>query len=326
MKPVLVTSGEPAGIGPDICLPLAESDLPIVVIGNKQVLQERADKLGLTVELVDYDPDQPYHKKKNVLPILSLPCAVDVIPGKLEPNNASHVLAMLDLAASLCLQNQFSALVTAPVNKAVINQAGFPFTGHTEFFADKCGVETVVMMLACKTMRVALVTTHLPIQKVPSAITQQLIIDVILKLHYSLQQDFGIAQPVIHVAGLNPHAGEGGYLGREEIDTISPALAILRSRNINVTGPYPADTMFAQSKRTNIDAFVAMYHDQGLPVLKYAGFGQAVNITLGLPIIRTSVDHGTALELAGTGNAEHSSLFFAVETAFSMADQRNKYD
>jgi 4-hydroxythreonine-4-phosphate dehydrogenase len=244
------------------------------------------------------------------------------VAGTLNPENAPYVIDTLTTAIERCLSGEFSALITAPVHKAIINQAGYEFTGHTEFFAEYCNVAQVVMMLACAEMKVALVTTHLPLKKVPDAVTSALIIDVITTLTGSLQNDFGISHPTIYVAGLNPHAGEGGYLGREEIEVISPALAILQQRGIDVRGPLPADTMFTSHNANTCDAFVAMYHDQGLSVLKYAGFGRAVNITLGLPIIRTSVDHGTALDLAGTGQADTGSLMAAVEMAASIVNVR----
>jgi 4-hydroxythreonine-4-phosphate dehydrogenase len=220
------------------------------------------------------------------------------------------------------MRGEFSGLVTAPVNKAVINQQGISFSGHTEFLAQRCGVETVVMMLACPQMKVALVTTHLPLKDVPQMITKTLIIQVVSELHQSLQKDFGIPYPKISVAGLNPHAGEAGYLGHEEIDMISPALHLLKQKGMDVSGPFPADTMF--TGQAHADAFVTMYHDQGLPVLKYAGFGQAVNVTLGLPIIRTSVDHGTALDLAGKGLADSGSLMAAIQMAASIVHHRTQ--
>lgn len=323
MKPLLVTSGEPAGIGPDLCLALAQSTLPIVVLCDKDLLSARALQLGQSLILEDYYPGKTPTNLANHLTVLSIPCPSEVIPGVLNPQNASYVLSMLSLAAKACMQGEFSAVITAPVHKAVINEAGFAFTGHTEFFADYCKVETVVMMLVCHAMKVALITTHLPLSCVADAVTETLIIDVITQLHLALQQDFGINHPRIYVAGLNPHAGESGYLGREEIEIISPALKILKKQGIDVQGPMPADTMFTPQNAEQCDAFVAMYHDQGLPVLKYAGFGHAVNVTLGLPIIRTSVDHGTALELAGTGLAESGSLLAAVDLAASIVNMRN---
>lgn len=322
MKPLLITSGEPAGIGPDLCLSLAEHDLPVVVLGDRLVLEERAKALKLPVDLIDYQENQT-DIPKGCLRILPIACPRPVVAGELDSENASYVLEMLNQAALLCKKGEFSALITAPVHKAVINEAGIPFTGHTEFFADFFKVRQVVMMLACKQMKVALVTTHLPLSQVPKAITTPLIIEVITQLNHSLIHDFGILNPKIKVAGLNPHAGESGYLGREEIEVISPALAMLKTKGILVEGPLSADTLYTQG---DCDAYVAMYHDQGLPVLKYAGFNRAVNITLGLPIIRTSVDHGTALELAGTGRADRGSLLAAVQVALHMASNRVKHD
>lgn len=325
MKPLLVSSGEPAGIGPDICLALAKFALPVVIMADKEMLAERASMLKLDIELRDYNPVEPYQLRQNLLTVYHISCDRPVVVGKTDPGNSHYLTNMLATAAEACLCEEFSALVTAPVHKAVINEAGIPFTGHTEFLAQYCQAETVVMMLACEAMRVALVTTHLPLSSVPSAITSPLVTNVICQLNRALQEDFGITFPRIYVSGLNPHAGEGGYLGREEIDTIVPALEQMRKQGINALGPFPADTMFLPGNVREADAFVTMYHDQGLPVLKTAGFGHAVNITLGLPIIRTSVDHGTALELAGTGRAEADSLLAAVNTAMSMARMRARH-
>ena len=322
MKPLLVTSGEPAGIGPDLCLALASLELPLVVLCDKSILASRAKQLGQAIILLDYEVDTPPTSLVNHLTVLSISCAEKVVAGVLNTANADYVLEMLTLATDRCLRGDFSALITTPVNKAVINQAGVAFTGHTEFFAERTHAKTVVMMLACPLMKVALVTTHLPLKQVADAVTIPLIINVITQLQVSLKKDFGIKNPKIYVAGLNPHAGEAGYLGREEIDVIAPALAILKEQGIDVQGPMPADTMFTPNNTKHCDAVVAMYHDQGLPVLKYAGFGQAVNVTLGLPIIRTSVDHGTALDLAGTGLADASSLLAAVEMAAQMVKGR----
>lgn len=322
MKPLLVSSGEPAGIGPDLCLTLAACELPLVVLGDKNLLAQRAKELNKDLNFIDYQANNPVSLEPNHLTILSISCKAPVITGKLNPLNAPYVIDMLTLAIDKCLHEEFSALITAPIHKAVINQAGIPFTGHTEFLAKQCKVETVVMMLACDVMKVALVTTHLPLREVPDAITASLICQVIEQLHASLQREFAIANPTIYVAGLNPHAGESGYLGREEIEIINPALALLKKKGINVQGALPADTLFTPQNLKQADAFVAMYHDQGLAVLKYAGFGSAVNVTLGLPIIRTSVDHGTALELAGTGLADSNSLFAAVDMAYTMVKAR----
>jgi 4-hydroxythreonine-4-phosphate dehydrogenase len=322
MKPLLVSSGEPAGIGPDLCLSLAGYESPLVVLADKEVLTERAKALNKQITLVDYQPGLSPSTAPNHLTVYSIPTATKVISGQLNPNNASAVISMLTLAADLCLKGEFSALITAPVHKGVINQAGVSFTGHTEFLAERCHAKTVVMLLVCDRMKVALVTTHLPLKEVSEALNKELICEVIEQLHASLERDFALTNPRIYVAGLNPHAGEGGYLGREEIELISPAIEELATKGINVHGPFPADTLFTPKYLSQADAFVAMYHDQGLPVLKYAGFGTAVNCTLGLPIIRTSVDHGTALDLAGTGLADPSSLLAAVNMAKQMVDRR----
>lgn len=325
MNPILVTSGEPAGIGPDLCLSLAGAKQPIVVLGDKALLSRRAEQLGQTLIFDDYQIGVPPSNHPQHLTVLSLPCAVTPMAGVLDVCNASYVLDMLTLAAKRCVAQEFSALVTAPVHKAIINQAGHSFTGHTEFFADYCNIKTVVMMLACPAMRVALMTTHLPLRDVADALTPTLIIDVMTTLHAALIRDFGLTHPKIYLAGLNPHAGEGGYLGQEENQVIIPALNLLRTRGIDIQGPLPADTMFTPYHATTCDAFVAMYHDQGLPVLKYAGFGEAVNVTLGLPIIRTSVDHGTAIDLAGRGIAKADSLLAAVEMAFEMVNRHEHH-
>ncbi|AMP88470.1 4-hydroxythreonine-4-phosphate dehydrogenase PdxA [Legionella pneumophila] len=324
MNPLLISSGEPAGIGPDLCLALAETDLPVVILGDLSLLETRARELNLCIKFLEYSPHQGFEKKTGYLTVWPVPCAVPVISGELNPQNAAYVIDLLTLGASLCSTGEFSALVTAPVHKANINAAGISFTGHTEFFADFFGVETVVMMLACSQMKVALVTTHLPLHRVSDAISSSLIIKVIQQLHHSLKYDFGVENPKINVAGLNPHAGESGYLGREEIEIITPALNSLKHQGIDVSGPLPADTMFIPNHTNSCDAYVAMYHDQGLPVLKYAGFNEAVNITLGLPIIRTSVDHGTALELAGKNKANPGSMLAAIKMARDMVLTRIK--
>ncbi len=322
MKPLLVSSGEPAGVGPDLCLALASDAFPVVILGDKLVLQERAELLKKKIKLLDYDSSEISQFKPNQLYVIEVKCSKSVQPGKLDPEHGLYVLKLLEQAASLCKKQEFSALVTAPINKANINAAGIPFTGHTEFFADYFKAEQVVMMLACEQMKVALITTHLPLSKVASTISFSLITRVIKQLQHSLIKDFAILNPIINVAGLNPHAGESGYLGREEIEIIEPALIHLRELGLNVQGPFPADTMFV--KNNSCDAYVAMYHDQGLPVLKYAGFNASVNITLGLPIIRTSVDHGTALNLVGTSKIETGSMFMAVRMALAMAKNRQK--
>jgi 4-hydroxythreonine-4-phosphate dehydrogenase len=326
MRPLLVSSGEPAGIGPDLCIALAEYNFPLVLLGDKVVLEQRAKTLKKTIKFVDYKNGDIFTCKKGELALIHTPTITDVVCGQLNPANSEYVLNMLTLGARLCEQQKYSALVTAPVHKAVINKAGFNFTGHTEFFSHYFNAGQVVMMLACPQMKVALVTTHLPLKEVAAAITQELIINVIRQVNATLTQDFGICNPVIKVAGLNPHAGESGYLGREEIEVILPALHALKELHINVQGPFPADTMFIQDQVGVCDAYVVMYHDQGLPVLKYAGFSHAVNITLGLPIIRTSVDHGTALDLAGTDRVDSGSMLMAIETALTMAKGRGGCD
>jgi 4-hydroxythreonine-4-phosphate dehydrogenase len=319
MKPLLISSGEPAGIGPDLCLALADYDYPVVILGDQKVLRARAHELKKSIHFHEYQNGQVIVPKSGHLSVLPIPCPAPVISGQLNPLNAPYVVQLLTQAAKLCGRGEFAALVTAPVHKANINAAGIAFTGHTEFLADFYQVETVVMMLACSLMKVALVTTHLPLSKVADAISVELIMQVITQLQQSLIRDFAIPHPRISVAGLNPHAGESGYLGREEIDIITPALHRLQEQGVNVRGPLPADTMFIKEHLTECDAYVAMYHDQGLPVLKYAGFHEAVNVTLGLPIIRTSVDHGTALELAGKNALDVGSMLAAVEMAKNMA-------
>ncbi|HFC8011738.1 TPA: 4-hydroxythreonine-4-phosphate dehydrogenase PdxA [Neisseria meningitidis] len=319
-----VTSGEPAGIGPDICLDLAFARLSCrcAVLGDKNLLRARAEALGKSVVLRDFDPESGGASEEGVLEVLHIPAAEAVEAGKLNPANAAYVLQLLDTALAGISDGIFDGIVTAPLNKGIINDArastGF-FSGHTEYLAEKSGTGQVVMMLAGKGLRVALVTTHLPLKDVAAAITQPLIESVARILHHDLKHKFGIKNPKILVAGLNPHAGEGGHLGHEETDTIIPALENLRREGINLAGPYPADTLFQPFMLEGADAVLAMYHDQGLPVLKYHSFGQGVNITLGLPFIRTSVDHGTALDLAATGRADSGSLITAVETAVEMA-------
>lgn len=316
-----ITPGEPAGIGPDITIQIAQQpqQTALVAIASPALLKERAALLGLPIKLHPFVPGQSHPPlPAGELYICAVELTTTVEPGKLSTTNADYVLATLRRAAQGCVDGEFSAMVTAPVHKGIINDAGFPFSGHTEFLADYTNTELVVMMLATKGLRVALATTHLPLADVPAAITEDSLTRVIRILQADMVSKFGIAKPRILVCGLNPHAGEGGYLGREEIETIEPTLEKLRAENINLIGPLPADTLFTPKYLEQADAVLAMYHDQGLPVLKHLGFGNAVNITLGLPIIRTSVDHGTALDLAGTGTANAGSLQTAIDYARNM--------
>jgi 4-hydroxythreonine-4-phosphate dehydrogenase len=325
VKPLLISSGEPAGIGPDLCLALAEYDFPLVILGDQEVLKARAQALNLDICFTPYSKNQTIKPKSGHLSILSIDCCEKVQSGCLNPKNSTYVMELLHQAATLCGRGEFSALITAPVHKANINEAGISFSGHTEFLAQFYKIDDVVMMLACKEMKVALVTTHLPLRNIADTITQELIIKVITQVHQSLIRDFNVKQPCIKVAGLNPHAGESGYLGREEIEIITPALDFLKNRGINVIGPLPADTLFIKHHLQQADVFIAMYHDQGLPVIKYADFHHSVNITLGLPIIRTSVDHGTALELAGKNLLDAGSMLAAVDMAKTMVLSRISY-
>jgi 4-hydroxythreonine-4-phosphate dehydrogenase len=337
MSPVIaVTSGEPAGIGPELCLRLAgyAGEARPVILGDRHLLEARAAQLGLTIEFRDFCPKSPVDRGsrgssgRSPLEIVHIPLARPAQAGQLDPANGPYVLALLDRALAGCRSGEFAAMATAPVHKGVINQAGVPFTGHTEYLAEKTATPLVVMMLAGDTaagpLRVALTTTHLPLKAVPAAITADLLEQTLRILDADLRQKYGIGQPRILVAGLNPHAGEGGYLGMEEIEVITPVLHKLRGEGMQVAGPYPADTMFTPPILAQGDAVLAMYHDQGLTALKYATFGKGINVTLGLPIIRTSVDHGTALELAGSGRADPGSLFEAVAEAARMAKRKSQ--
>lgn len=319
--PLVVTSGEPAGIGPDLCVRLAAAppETPLVVIADKHLLQQRAAQLGIDLRLRDFAAGQVSVSEPNTLAVIHVPLAAPCHAGVLDAANSEYVLAMLRRAVHGCQVGEFSGMVTAPVHKGIINDAGIAFTGHTEFLAEQTGTELVVMMLVGGGMRVALATTHLALKDVPTAITAPLLENVLRILQLDLRRRFGIAQPRIFVAGLNPHAGEGGYLGREEIEVMIPVLDKLRAEGFNVSAPLPADTLFTPYKLAQCDCVLSMYHDQGLPVLKHASFGQGVNVTLGLPIIRTSVDHGTALDLAGTGKADSGSLLEAIRVAAQMA-------
>lgn len=321
-----LTPGEPAGIGPDLCLLLARVAQPeiLIAIASHDLLAARAEQLGLAIELINTEPahwpQQP--AAAGSLYVWDTPLAAPVEPGQLDARNAHYVLQTLTRAGQGCLDGHFAGMITAPVHKGVINEAGIAFSGHTEFLAELTHTPQVVMMLATHGLRVALVTTHLPLREVADAITPERIRRVARILDRDLRTKFGIAQPRILVCGLNPHAGEGGHLGREEIEVIEPTLAQLRGEGLNLVGPLPADTLFTPKHLEHCDAVLAMYHDQGLPVLKYKGFGAAVNITLGMPIIRTSVDHGTALDLAGSGKIDCGSLQVALETAYQMAASR----
>lgn len=320
---IALTAGEPAGIGPDLALALAQHPSPgreVVTIADPELLRERAQQLGLAVDIHEFEPEAaPAPQAAGVLKVLPVALSSSCTAGSLNPANAGYVLETLNRAVSGCQQGLFQALVTAPVQKSVINDAGIAFTGHTEYLAELTATPRVVMMLACEQMRVALATTHLPLAEVPGAINRDDLAGVCEVLQRELQRRFGVKNPRIAVLGLNPHAGEGGHMGREEIEVIAPTLEQLRQRGMQLLGPLPADTAFNPKVLQECDAVLAMYHDQGLPVIKYAGFGQSVNITLGLPLIRTSVDHGTALDLAGSGQADPGSLFYALQCATEMA-------
>ncbi|MCO8068814.1 4-hydroxythreonine-4-phosphate dehydrogenase PdxA [Acinetobacter schindleri] len=322
MLPLYVTSGEPAGIGPDICLSLANrvDERPIVVLADLEMLGQRAQQLNLAIELIEYK-GQESSSEEGQLYVEHVPLKQQVILGELNSHNAAYVLEQLRRSADYAMTGKSVGVATAPVQKSVINDAGIHFSGHTEYYQEFAGVPRVVMMLATKTLRVALATTHLPLRAVADAITPERLHQVIDILIHDLKSKFKIEHPHILVCGLNPHAGEGGYLGMEEIDVINPVLETYRAQGINMSLSLPADTLFTPENLKDADAVLAMYHDQGLPVLKSQGFGEAINITLGLPFIRTSVDHGTALSLAGTGLAKSSSLHVAVDLALDLARQ-----
>lgn len=337
--PLLITTGEPAGIGPELTLMLAAQGRlnNTVAVGDPTLLAQRAALLALTVEIVVAEPGSQQVSSPGRLVVWPVALRAPATPGVLDPANAGYVLDTLQTAVDACLAGHAAAMVTAPLHKGVIIEGGYPhFTGHTEWLRDACGVDEVVMLLATDAalhatspqwqgesdLRVALVTTHLPLRDVADAITGERIARISRLLVADLQRQFGIAQPRVAVCGLNPHAGEDGHLGREELEIITPTLQALRAEGLNVEGPFPADTLFTPRHLAEVDAVLAMYHDQGLAVLKYAGFGQAANITLGLPLVRTSVDHGTALDLAGRGIANPSSLGVAVALAQRLATQR----
>lgn len=327
---VILTTGEPSGIGLDLACILAKSPKnhlengQIIVCADKSALTVRAQELGLALKLRDFETNDFSAAKPGELIIKHFTTAKPVIAGKLDVGNAKYVLAMLDYAANGCLHHEFDAMVTGPLHKGVINDSGLAFTGHTEYLAAIADAYPV-MMLATDTLRVALATTHLPLRDVAEAINPDLLTKVLGILNKDLQQKFSIKKPHILVCGLNPHAGESGHMGREEIDIIEPVLEKLRNQGLNLTGPLPADTLFTPHHLETADAVLAMYHDQGLPVLKFSGFGRAVNITLGLPFIRTSVDHGTALDLAGTGNIDSGSLETALQLGLDLARNRSTH-
>jgi 4-hydroxythreonine-4-phosphate dehydrogenase len=314
---IALTSGEPAGIGPELCLAAARSTLPVelVCLADRTLLAERARQLGWQITLRDYDPNTRQTHEPNTLTVLHQPLAAPSKAGQLDKRNGRYVLELLDRAIEGAVSGEFAAIVTAPVHKGVINDGGVHFTGHTEYLAEHTGGAMPVMMLAAPGMRVALATTHLPLKDVSAALTIDSLLKTATIMDADLKKWWGIAAPRIAVCGLNPHAGEGGYLGHEEIDVISPAIKLMRERGIQATGPLPADTAFVPQMLDQCDAVLAMYHDQGLPVIKHAGFERTVNITLGIPILRTSVDHGTALDLAGTGRADPRSLMAAIDLA-----------
>jgi 4-hydroxythreonine-4-phosphate dehydrogenase len=317
-----VTPGEPAGIGPDLVIKLAQKDWPaeLVVCANAELMAERAAQLQLPLRILPYNADtRPQPQQAGSLTVADFALAEKVVPGQLNAANSDYVIKTLTFAGERSISGEFAAIVTGPVHKGIINQAGIPFSGHTEFFAQQSNTPYVVMMLATAGLRVALATTHIPLAYVAKAITPERLTKVLTILHQDLQHKFAIAAPRIYVCGLNPHAGEDGHLGREELDIIIPTLTTLRSKGMDLVGPLPADTLFQPKYLDDADAVLAMYHDQGLPVLKHMGFGRSVNISLGLPLIRTSVDHGTALDLAGTGKADAGSLFHAVNQAITLA-------
>lgn len=317
---LIYTPGEPAGIGPDLIIQLAQQSfsLPILVIANKTLLQQRAQQLGLTIHLQDWHGQLPNHANPHRLYIQDVALTSACTPGILNKGNAGYVLECLRQAVALCMAQPGYALVTGPVHKGIINEAGINFTGHTEFLAELSDTSRPVMILATTGLRVALVTTHLPLAKVAENITAPVVSECLRILHDDLKTKFNIPQPHITVCGLNPHAGESGHLGHEEIEIITPVMEKLKAEGYRLDGPVPADTAFTPERMAKTDAFLCMYHDQGLPVLKHVGFGNAINITLGVPFIRTSVDHGTALDLAGTGKADTGSLSAAITLATTL--------
>ncbi len=324
---IAVTPGEPAGIGPDLIIQMAEQNWPtqLVVIADPDMLKQRAKQLGIDLDFDIYNKDdKPEVHQKGRLTVLPVVVEEDVVAGELNVANGHYVVETLRLACEGNMNGEFDAVVTGPVHKGIINQSGISFSGHTEYFAAQSGTTDVVMVLATTGLRVALMTTHIPLAYVSKAVTRERILNITDILHREMQVKFGIEKPRIFVCGLNPHAGEGGHLGREEIDIIEPALDELRAKGMDLVGPLPADTLFQPKYLEQADVVLAMYHDQGLTVLKYKGFGNSVNITLGLPFVRTSVDHGTANDLAGTGDADQGSLVVALNTAIEMAQKRQQ--
>jgi 4-hydroxythreonine-4-phosphate dehydrogenase len=323
VRRIVITSGEPAGIGPDLCIDIAGRDqaFELVIAADETVLADRATALGRRLHCEHYDPSAPPTAHRAGHPrLLDRKARAPVRAGRLDPANAGYVLSLLDAAADGCLRGEFDAMVTAPVHKGVIADGGIPFTGHTEYLAQRLGCPLPVMLLVADELRVALATTHLPLRAVPDALTPGLLGGILDVLDEGLRTRFRLPRPRILVCGLNPHAGEGGHLGTEEIEVIGPAIEAARSRGIDARGPLPADTAFTPASLAGGDAVLAMFHDQGLPVLKHAGFGRGVNVTLGLPIVRTSVDHGTALDLAATGRADPGSLVAALGLAVRVAE------
>ncbi len=319
---IVITSGEPAGIGPDACVMLAReaSDADWIVAGDAAILESAAADLGLTLAVEPYDPRAPARAHAaGTLRVLQVDAAVPVVPGRLDARNSGYVLAMLDRACDGCSNGEFAAMVTAPVQKSVLMDAGIAFSGHTEYLAARTRAALPVMLLVSGSLRVALVTTHLPLADVPRSITAERVLATLRIVHMDVERHFGLPSPRIAVLGVNPHAGESGHLGREEIDVLEPVLASARAEGIDAVGPVPADTAFTRAFLADTDVVLAMYHDQGLPVIKHVGFGHAVNMTLGLPILRTSVDHGTALSLARTGRADPGSLRAALALAAELA-------
>lgn len=325
-KRIAITPGEPSGIGPDLVIQIAQQDWPVelVILASKSLLKDRADALNLPITLIDYDSSKPpTPQKAGTVTVLPIELVGECVPGQLNTENGAYVIDTLRIASEKNMSGEFDAIVTGPVHKGLINKSGIAFSGHTEYFAHQANCSDVVMLLATKGLRVALVTTHIPLAYVSRAITTERLQKVTRILHDDLVEKFGIAKPKIYVCGLNPHAGEDGHLGREEIDIMIPALDELRAEGINTIGPLPADTIFQEKYLKEADVILAMYHDQGLPVLKYKGFGSSVNITLGLPFIRTSVDHGTALELAATGKADSGSFIEAITSAIELSNNQS---